>query len=812
MCESLSDDNNPQHDCTMDVEDIAAFAIQDPNLPNEVKDIHIDPDAPDRDLFVFDISSGLADGASPITQTSHNNEAGVTGMGTLLYGLAVRGSGGSDTVFISQTDARNAVNGADGDNLIDMDNRMFLNQITRVSCTNGVCGTPIRMDLEPLPEPECGNGNCGADPTAGNELATPYGIAVTTDGSTLVATAAASSRIFSYSATGSTDADVLDTLDVGEIPRGLAFVPSGPNSDTGTVYILNTLSNSVSVVTLAAGGALSLDGSVAVNPISVGNDPTPNAVRLGRIAFNDADASSTGTFSCASCHPDGHTDQLLWRIGGACTACNGDEPRSTMPIRGLRDTVPLHWDGTLGDPFGGENGSDPNANLPPSQTQEGGQVCSLSNQFACFLHLVEGSLSGVMCDQTSCSTGPSGQAGLLDDTERANMAIFLESVSYPPARARPIDDVVTTAAMDGFQDFFEDNPEGRGGPFANAIAEPVTCADSTAGCHELPLGIANNSETLGGFDAPTMRGMTDRFLQFSMGISYTEELLLGSNDGVSVDVSPFIGGPPFFINTIAQPFGTWSAAVGPEETFTFGVAFGIFDLVYGGSAVTNFQMFEEASNGHSGALGRQITLNSRTTGGSLLAGTQALLADLEAADARGVVNLRGSGLFNGLPVTISYNHNTAEYQVGGVKLTSGEMVTNAQAPTPSLMATLTAHLRAGVTESVPQPLIAALGSQCDADNGSGTIDPVLPQGLAPIGNIFFEAAHVTALDQVIINGQPAPGATLNFLGASTACAGNGLQTPDGFGLSNLPLNVGTNLLQIRSNTGLLSNELPVIGQ
>ena len=75
------------------------------------------------------------------------------------------------------------------------------------------------------------------------------------------------------------------------------------------------------------------------------------ARRLGRIAFNDANASDTGTFACASCHPDGMNDQLLWRIGGACFfgACTGDdEIRSTMPVRGLRNTLPLHWEGRLG--------------------------------------------------------------------------------------------------------------------------------------------------------------------------------------------------------------------------------------------------------------------------------------------------------------------------------------------------------------------------------------------------------------------------------------------------------------------------------
>ena len=58
--------------------------------------------------------------------------------------------------------------------------------------------------------------------------------------------------------------------------------------------------------------------------------------------------------------------------------------------------------------------------------------------------------------------------------------------------------MVTTQGVDGFQDFFMDDPENRGsGTVNNAVDHPETCADSGAGGHELPLC----------FDPPTMRGM-----------------------------------------------------------------------------------------------------------------------------------------------------------------------------------------------------------------------------------------------------------------------------------------------------------------
>ncbi|MCI0635319.1 MAG: hypothetical protein L0206_15610, partial [Actinobacteria bacterium] len=374
-CAGLGGVQTPGHQCSLGLTQLAEF-VTNPNLPGIVKNIVIDPEVPDRDLFVFD--------------TATNAEvAALTGVGTLLYGVAVDSSG---RAFVSLTDARNRVNGNEGKNLIDLDNRMFLNQIAHVGCTTGGCGSVAKFDLEPLPP---------SDPAAGSELATPFGIAVSGDDSTLVASAAGTSRVFTLNAaTGA----VRDILDVGSIPKGVALLSNAGTGAPQTAYVLNTLGNSVSVVNVSNPDALSL-----VRNIVVGKDPTPNAVRRGRIAFSNAFASSTGTFSCESCHPDGNTDQLLWRIGGACffTDANGtcsgdDEPRTTMPVRGLKHSIPLHWDGTLGDPFGGPNGAVSNAGSEPPDCTLG----DADGDHDCFVDLAEASLSGVMCDQSgSCPPG-----------------------------------------------------------------------------------------------------------------------------------------------------------------------------------------------------------------------------------------------------------------------------------------------------------------------------------------------------------------------------------------------------------------------
>src|SRR4029453_6291460 len=96
-----ANENNNDAQCTLGVNtanplsgDLFAFAAS-PNLPGEDKNIVIDPQVPDRDVFVFDAAT-------------HAQLKVVSGVGTLLYGLAVDAS---DRVYVTQTDARNHLNG-----------------------------------------------------------------------------------------------------------------------------------------------------------------------------------------------------------------------------------------------------------------------------------------------------------------------------------------------------------------------------------------------------------------------------------------------------------------------------------------------------------------------------------------------------------------------------------------------------------------------------------------------------------------------------------------------------------------------------
>lgn len=764
---SICPDGGAPPQCTLDAGDLTDFVISSPNIPGSDPRIVVDPDLPDRDLFVIDTSSDTVVDV-------------VSGVGTLLYDLVVDGAG---QVFVSQVDARNAENPANGDDLIELENRMFLNQLGRVDCTGGSCALLPDVELEPAPGSPV--------PTP---LATPYGIAISDDGSTLVVTAMGTSRVLTVDAATGAVLDVLDlnagvAADLGQqIPKGVALVSDGAGAPQ-TAYVLNTLENTVSVVDVSDPADLS-----HVTKVAVGSDPTPEGIRRGRIAFNNAFASTSGTFSCESCHPDGNTDQLLWRIGGACTtdldpSCGHDEVRSTMPVRGLRNTLPLHWDGTLGDPVGGPNGAVGNGTSLPPSCDDGGPDGDLD----CFLDLVEGSLSGVMCDQDP-ATNPAGcppGGHELDAQAQADMAEFLAHVSYPPARSRRMDDQVTASANQGFSDFFAD--VGGLGSFVGVRS----CADMDSGCHALPLGADDNSSTLAGFDAPTMRGMTDRWLHFSIGITNTEETL----EWVKTEHTLSIGLP------IQVPTGVtthpYDPAEGFEELVTFAAAFAVFEPVYGAPGIDMFQMFEEASTGHSGALGRQVTLNTATAVAPELAATEAVIDALEAADARGQVNLRatGSRLVNGNWIwqTLSYRDDgTYKNANDAQSLTRAQLI--AEAAAGDAVMTLTGALpRNFGSGDHRQPLLSV------ATNAQGPLGnpdlPLLPQD----DPMTLAAIDVRGDASILVDGQLVSGTLTCDGGSFTPYCDSGQVIVD---LAVVPP-AGLHLLQVQNPGGPLSAELPI---
>jgi YVTN family beta-propeller protein len=608
---------------------IFQFAARNPNIGGKVIK---DTDIPDRDLFVIDGGAAV-----PAVQQT------LTSIGTLLSGIAVNQWSGGTRLYIAHTEARNQLQG-----LRDLDNRMFENRVAIVDCPLGpttACAVNDTVDLD----------QSAAAAGLGQTVPTPWGIQASGDGRTVVLTAAGADGdpgdgrppmhgLFTLDR----DGRVLGSALVGALPEGVVL-RSDPNGAAQVAYVLNTAHSSVSAVDVSDPS----HPATAGNALVVGHDPTPPEIRLGRIAFNGARDSTSKTFSCGSCHPNGNIDQLQWVINtdiapGEGTDANHQvaEPRTTMPIRQLSGTLPLHWEGTLADPFPGVN--------PNAAAFDSAPDCDITvvGEKGCVRHLVNAALAGQNCQHNGggCvpgegQTGPDGAnlPGPLTEAERNAMAAFLLSVAFPPAPARRADDHLSAMANQGVSDFFT-NEDGKGinkGVGQLVGFAPTTCADNPLGCHSLPLTTGTNSSVVGGFDAPSARGMWDRFTLFSDGIMSSVEGLRGAQDcanGIEPPAKEFQITPPnsdpitvevtgdpcnlqspliaaftgFPLATLPFPSHAtiYDPAVGMTERGSFMATFeGIFAFAYGvrGDAIWQFQT--EIGTGLPGLTGRQVSID-----------------------------------------------------------------------------------------------------------------------------------------------------------------------------------------------------------
>ncbi len=552
-----------------------------------VVDVVKHPKVPDRDLFVFD------------TETDKLIET-VDTLGTLLYGLTVDSKG---RVFVAQTDARNDANGRSGTKkhgLAELENRAFLNQITQVGFVDGKAQKPQFFELEPLPP---------MHPAEGEGLATPFAIEVSSDDKVLVCSAAGSDIVFTVDAESG---KILGRVEVGAVPRGISLV-HGEDGELDKAWVHNAVDNSISQLDLTDVAEPKLTCTVALE------DPTLPAVKRGRIAFNTAAASTTRTFSCASCHPDGHTDQLLWVLKTpVVTGGSQIMPRSTMPIRGLRDTAPFHWDGIPGDPYGGNNsgniyGSDePNSDVARPETTT--------------RHLIDGGLASTMKLVGSKQRNDEDKEGALTAKERDDMATFLLSVLYPPAQRRSYTNELSERAQKGYN-LFHIEGDYQGDP------RPNVCGD----CHRMPFLVSTNTPG-SGMDAPTWRGAYDRWLILPQG---------------RLNIIDF----DFFERIARQGIperNLWQFSWAGRRRFD-----PIWDMVL------------ENSTGFSGAFARQVTLSKATVGEEL---TTDLLSALETAAQEGAVQLQVHGVLlrgvKSMQVALHYDPSIeggSYVQVGGKK-------------------------------------------------------------------------------------------------------------------------------------------------
>ena len=622
-----------------------------------VVDIVKHPKVPDRDLFVFDTKTDT------LIQTHEH-------LGTLLYGLAVDSR---ETVYIAQTDARNHVNGKAGTarhGLAELGNRPFLNQVTRV----GPDATNL-IELDTLRE---------GMPVAELAVATPSAVQLTNDEAALLVTASGSDLLVTVDPRTQT---VLGRVTVGAVPEGVAVEASShPRA-----WVLNAADNSVSVVDLS-----DLSQPRLVETVSLA-DPTPAVIKRGRIAFSTARASTTSTFSCASCHPDGHTDQLLWVLNTPVVS-GGDQimPRSTMPVRGLRDTAPFHWDGIPGDPYGGINSASVHKPVAPNARRD---VPTSSTR-----HLIDGGLASTMSLVGDPAVNDEGLPGRLSQAERNDMAEFLLTVPYPPAPRRAYTNVLSATARDGFRLFHID------GDLDPSKSSPNVCGD----CHRLPFLVSTNTPGTG-MDAPTWRGAYDRWLILPQGR----------------------------LNIIDFDFYRRVAEQGTPERSVWQFSWAgrrRFDPVW--------DMVLEGSTGYPGAFARQVTLSRDTAGQPE---TRHLLRALVTAARQELVVLQGAGVWlrNGVGTAFSLQFLGERGFVMGLESPAAwsedELLTLAEQG--GVVVTLTARLGDHAGAEQAQPALWTLGP-IETQRGHQEFPALSPQNR----RMVLSGRHLVQEPLVLVDG------------------------------------------------------------
>ncbi len=137
----------------------------------------------------------------------------------------------------------------------------------------------------------------------------------------------------------------------GSGPRSCAVDPEGT-----TLWVFNRNDTSIARIDLAALPASGPFAVTAPTPVGIGFAATSTEEQLGRHLFTDARNSGSQTSSCASCHVDGNTDNLLWDLSEyldpegtpASQTVFGLDVKGPLLTQGTRrqeESGPYHWRG-----------------------------------------------------------------------------------------------------------------------------------------------------------------------------------------------------------------------------------------------------------------------------------------------------------------------------------------------------------------------------------------------------------------------------------------------------------------------------------
>jgi YVTN family beta-propeller protein len=122
---------------------------------------------------------------------------------------------------------------------------------------------------------------------------------------------------------------ILGHIPVGTAPRGILL-----SQDGSTAYVANMLDDSVSVIDVAK--------LEVASRVELGGSKELTKRRRGEKLFHSANVSFRRQFSCSSCHPDGHIDNIVYDIEDDGI---GMGPIDNRTLRGINDMAPYKWIG-----------------------------------------------------------------------------------------------------------------------------------------------------------------------------------------------------------------------------------------------------------------------------------------------------------------------------------------------------------------------------------------------------------------------------------------------------------------------------------
>ncbi|MGI9308276.1 MAG: hypothetical protein ACR2P6_03370, partial [Gammaproteobacteria bacterium] len=283
-------------------------------------------------------------------------------------------------------------------------------------------------------------------------LATPMGMALTADGSTLYVAAKGSGKIGVFD-TAELENDTFTPNPADHIqltgggPTGLVLNEAGTFNH---IYVLTRFDNTVSVI--------DADTTTEIQLAALPN-PEPPEIITGRPFLYDATyTSSNGEASCASCHIAGDKDELAWDLGDPLgtvqtnpnpfrSAPDGDAdfhpmkgPMLTQTLRGISTHGPLHFRGDQTD-----------GNFSPADSTDEEAGFALFND--AFVGLI-------------------GRDQPLSTQEMADFTAFAMLLTPPPNPIRNLDDSLTPAQANGSLIYFshsDDVPNGENCDFCHVV-------------------------------------------------------------------------------------------------------------------------------------------------------------------------------------------------------------------------------------------------------------------------------------------------------------------------------------------------------